>query len=228
MAMMLLIPFAYELRSRTLSSVTTAIFLTAAATTLSRTAVLVGVPLILGVLSRKRERGTVFLLVCGLVLAGVVVTIRTDAFAAESIKTAWVDRLNGRDAVDNADVRQAAAQAVIDWVWSSPSPLTLIFGQGLNRGGELASGLGARADTIDNVYFTLLYEAGLLGLALFIGAYLQLLRATWRFKNDRCHWFAIVAWLGAGFAFVSIFYTTFSVLVVASIAMLTTRRAAND
>jgi hypothetical protein len=227
-AMMLLIPFTYELRSPILSSLATAACLTAAATTLSRTAALVGVPLLCGVLGKTRRRGAVLLLIGGLVWAGVVVTISTNALADDSIRAAWMARLNGREALENSDVRQAAARAVVDWVWTTPSPLTLIFGQGLSRGSELASHLGARMDTIDNVYLGLLYETGLLGLLLFVGSYLRLLQVTWCRKGDRLHWFAVIGWLGAGLAFVSIYYSTFNFLIVASIAVLTARLRSED
>jgi hypothetical protein len=222
-AMMLLIPFAYEVRSRMLSSVVIAACLTAAATTLSRTAVIIGLPLIFGVVSNSRPRAAVLVLIGGLVWAGLVVTITTNGFADDSITAAWTTRLSGREAVENSDLRQATAQAVISWAFATTSPVTLMFGEGLNRGGELASGIGLRSDTIDNVFLDLLYETGFVGLVLFVGSYLHLLLGTWRRNQVRFHWFALVAWLCAGVSFVSIFYSTFNFIIVASVATLTMR-----
>lgn len=97
--------------------------------------------------------------------------------------------------------------------------LTWIVG----RGYFSATSVGQRVlpwyTTVDNVYMTVLYERGLLGLALFVGAGLTFLSRTRHAATATLHWYAPLVLALAGFSFSWDAYSTFNILAVGSMTI---------
>lgn len=97
--------------------------------------------------------------------------------------------------------------------------LTWIVG----RGYFAATSVGQRVlpwyTTVDNVYMTVVYERGLLGLALFVGAGLTFLSRTRHAATVTLHWYAPLVLALAGFSFSWDAYSTFNILAVGSMAI---------
>jgi hypothetical protein len=99
-------------------------------------------------------------------------------------------------------------------------PLTWIVG----RGSFTAPFIGMRIqpwyNTVDNVFLSVLYERGLLGLTLFVGAFLSFLIATRRTAMTTVHWYAPVTLALAGLSLCWDAYSMFNILVVGSMAIV--------
>ncbi|HYW45961.1 MAG TPA: O-antigen ligase family protein [Bryobacteraceae bacterium] len=98
----------------------------------------------------------------------------------------------------------------------------LLTGRGLKSSSDLTTAGGTSYnDTLDNVWLTIAYEAGIpaavLYLLLQISVLHQLRRFTWTI-----HWWGILAWCAAGASFVTIYYATANFLWVALVAWLWT------
>jgi hypothetical protein len=73
--------------------------------------------------------------------------------------------------------------------------------------------------TVDNVFLAALYEEGAIGLTLFVGAFAVFLVRTRPASTTTLHWYAPLALASAGAAFNWDAYSTFNILVVASMAL---------
>jgi hypothetical protein len=97
----------------------------------------------------------------------------------------------------------------------------------IGRGSFTAAFVGTRIqswyNTVDNVFLSVLYERGLLGLVLFTGAFVSLLIATRRVARETLHWFAPVALAVAGLSFCWDAYSMFNILAVGSMAITMAR-----
>jgi hypothetical protein len=100
---------------------------------------------------------------------------------------------------------------------------TWIFG----RGGLTASLVGMRLkpwyNTVDNVFASVLYERGLAGLVLFVGAFGSIVYGTRRAASTSIHWYAPLALAVAGLSFCWDAYSTFNILAVGSMALVVTQ-----
>ena len=97
--------------------------------------------------------------------------------------------------------------------------LTWIVGRGYFAATSVGQRVLSWYTTVDNVYMTVLYERGLLGLALFVGAGLTFLGRTRHAATVTLHWYAPLVLGLAGFSFSWDGYSTFNVLAVGSMAI---------
>lgn len=97
--------------------------------------------------------------------------------------------------------------------------LTWIAGRGYFTAASVGQRVLPWYTTVDNVYLTVLYERGLLGLVLFVGAFLTFLIRTRHASTLTLHWFAPLVLALAGFSFTWDAYSTFNILVVGSMAI---------
>jgi hypothetical protein len=106
----------------------------------------------------------------------------------------------------------------IQWAignFKSNGLLHAIFGQGTGMSvqnitkslGRL-SGFSTDVRSIDNVFFTLLYDNGLLGLGAYIFAFIAPLFTTYKKYSDKYLWWAILSFLLAGISTDTYFYST--------------------
>jgi glycosyltransferase involved in cell wall biosynthesis/O-antigen ligase len=98
-------------------------------------------------------------------------------------------------------------------------PLTWIFGRGAFSVAAVGKRIRPWYNTVDNVYLSVLYERGLAGLILFVGAFISFLFVTRRASAITVHWFAPVTLMVAGFSFCWDAYSMFNILVVGSMAL---------
>jgi hypothetical protein len=93
----------------------------------------------------------------------------------------------------------------------------------IGRGALTAPAVGMRIrpwyNTVDNVFLSTLYERGLLGLALFVGAFMTFLVVARHVASITLHWFAPIALAVAGVSFEWDAYSTFNILAVGSMAI---------
>jgi hypothetical protein len=117
-------------------------------------------------------------------------------------------------------LRQQAASEATREMTDEWDALTWVFG----RGTFTVSAVGIRIqpwyNTVDNVFVSVLYERGLIGLALFVGAFLSILVIARRAATMTVHWFAPVALAAAGFSFCWDAYSVFNILVVGSMTIV--------
>jgi O-antigen ligase len=88
-----------------------------------------------------------------------------------------VDRFNQGD-VTSANGRLPLWQAGIQEVMSS-SPLQLLFGHGMNYSLQVTSRVVGKLYSMHNTYLQMLLEFGILGLSLFVGLHIAVLRVLW-------------------------------------------------
>ena len=98
-------------------------------------------------------------------------------------------------------------------------PLTWLVGRGYFTAASVGEKVHPSYNTVDNVFLGVLYERGLSGLALFVGAFLTLLVRTRHAATVTVHWYAVIALGGAGIAFCWDAYSTFNILAVGSMAL---------
>jgi hypothetical protein len=98
-------------------------------------------------------------------------------------------------------------------------PLTWLVGEGYFTAASVGERVQAGYNTVDNVFVGVLYERGLLGLALFGGAFLTFLVRTRHAATVTMHWYAVIALGGAGIGFCWDAYSTFNILPVGSMAL---------
>ena len=97
--------------------------------------------------------------------------------------------------------------------------LTWVFGRGTFTVASVGKRLRPWYNTVDNVYLSVLYERGLLGLLLFVSAFISVLLVTRRVAAITLHWFAPVTLMVAGFSFCWDGYSMFNILPVGSMAV---------
>ena len=98
-------------------------------------------------------------------------------------------------------------------------PLTWMFGRGYFAAAAVGEKVSVGYNTVDNVFLSVLYERGLSGLALFVGAFVTFLYRTRRVATTTLHWYAPVVLGAAGVAFCWDAYSTFNILAVGSMAV---------
>lgn len=121
-------------------------------------------------------------------------------------------------------VRQSVAQVAIEEISERFTPFELLTGRGTRSAAEAIGGAHGPTSTFDNTYLTLLYEQGLLGLALFVLPFIYVLFSTRSALWIRYFWWGLAIALITGFAFNFENYTTFNCLTAAAIAYLIARK----
>jgi hypothetical protein len=136
-----------------------------------------------------------------------------------------------RNVVSRADVsaalgvnlRQQAVVEVVQEMAHEWGPMTWIVGRGSFTAPLVGTRIRSWYNTVDNVFLSVVYERGLSGLALFIGAFLAVLIATRRAARETLHWFAPLALAVAGLSFCWDAYSMFNILAVGSMVITLAR-----
>jgi len=217
-AMVLTIPFAMELRNPVIRYGVTLLLLAVSILAVTTTAVLMILILTVGYLitTKKFMQKTAMVALAGIVFVFLVAPNLVSRFG----DTIFVRLIAGDPT--NIDARTYLLGVAWDQFIDEPSLTTMLFGFGLksttgeNYGSIFASGLG----TIDNTYATLLIETGLLGIGVYLTLCISILVGFRRYMLRSLHWWAVLSLLAAGIAFTTIYYATFNLVWVASVATL--------
>jgi len=100
--------------------------------------------------------------------------------------------------------------------WGVPAWL---IGEGYGSAAAVGQKVLAWYTTVDNEYLTQLLEHGLIGLTLFVAAFVTFMIRSRRAARATLHWYAPLALALAGFSFSWGTYSTFNILVVGSMAL---------
>ncbi len=220
--MVLAVPFAFDLRTRWLRWGLTGLFALALALTIARVGYLMLAVMALGALLGG-GRAARAVLTAGAVGA-VAIVLAATVFASNPAVERIGDRFFGGGAeasAGNVRFRQQAIQGVFERTTKDGRFDILVWGEGIRAGDRIGQTLAASVTTIDNAYVTLFYEAGLAGTLAFVGVHAFHLRRLWgRYGPARLYWFAAVAGLAGGIAFVSIYSSVANFPFVAILAVL--------
>ncbi len=109
-----------------------------------------------------------------ILLLGVVASVVVAGLPGSDM---LVDRFNQGD-VTSANGRLPLWQAGIQEIMSS-SPLELLFGHGMNYSLTVTSRVVGKLYSMHNTYLQMLLEFGLVGISLFVGLHISVLRILW-------------------------------------------------
>ncbi len=118
--------------------------------------------------------------------------------------------------------RQDALTEGIREITSEWGALTWLTGRGQFTSALVSEKVYSGYNTVDNVFFGVLYEQGLVGLTLFMVAFVMFLIQTRRVRKTTLHWYVPIALLAAGVSFNWDAYSTFNILAVGSMAITAT------
>ena len=225
-AMALLVPYVLSIRSVVLRGVLLSVILVAAALTGSRTVLLAMLVFVVGAIVVYRWR-TLWVVPWVFVVAAFGVQVLGGWGAAVSDprvrylagRVGIGDDASSQYAAGNIALRKEALVHGFREVSTQWGPVTWLVGKGQFASAELGQEVSATFNTVDNAFFGILYEKGLVGLAFFLWAFLAHLRVTRGTARSTLHWYAPVALLATGFSFSFDAYSTFNILAVCSMAI---------
>jgi hypothetical protein len=225
--MVLVIPYAFDLKHTTQRTLALFVVLLAAGLSGSRT-VLVATFFGVGAVAVYRWRTLWVLPAAGVGLVFLAASLGGVSTVGGDSRVDFLLQRAGLKPESNASVSAAAfginlrREVLVEGLremsdeWGG---LTWIVG----RGYFAAMSVGQRVlpwyTTVDNVYMTVLYERGLLGLVLFLGAGLTFLIRTRHAATVTLHWYSPLVLALAGFSFTWDAYSTFNILVIGSMAI---------
>lgn len=122
-------------------------------------------------------------------------------------------------AVLGVSLRRAVVLETLREMKSEWGAATWVLGRGTYTAGSVGQRIQPWYNTVDNVFLNAAYERGLVGLLLFVGAFLYFLILTRHVAATTLHWFAPIALAVAGVSFVWDAFSMFNILVVASMAV---------
>jgi len=225
-AMVLLVPYVFTLRSVWVRVVILSLTLVAAALTGSRTVLLVLFVFMVGAVVVYRWRTLWMVPVLAVVVAigvwqlggwDVAVSDPQVRFLAGRIGVG--DEASSQDAASSIDFRREVLAHGVSGVTTQWGPATWLFGKGQFTAAELGEAVSVGYNTVDNAFFGVLYEKGVVGLFLFVWAFIAHLRATRVAARTSLHWYAPLALLAVGVSFDFDAYSTFNILAVGSMAI---------
>ena len=228
MAMMLLVPYALDVRRVWMRVAIMTALAVAAALTGSRTVLLVGLIFLAGAVRVYRWR-----VLWGVALFTVGMAVAVGLFGGLNAVTgdprlrflgARLGLVEGQSTVYaqvNTAYRREALRQGLREIMSDWSPVTWAMGRGQLTAASVGEKVAMRYNTVDNVFFGVFYEKGFVGLVLFLMAFGVLLRQTWCAERRTMHWYAPLALLVSGVAFSFDAYSTFNILAVGSMAIAT-------
>lgn len=222
-AMLLLLPFVGELRSRPLRIVITIALVAAALLTVSRSVLLMLAVLSIGFAVVQRRKIMLWFAVLTIIVGIGIATLGSNSLTQDPRAQLWLVRVG---LVQTAETRYAEQNVsgrseMLDLVYQSTveaSPFTLLFGHGMRSGEDISETLNL--NTLDNTYATLLYEGGLLELLIFLYIFAEVLYRNRVRAHDSLHWYNVISLLAVGVTFVFYSYSTFNFIIVASIVLL--------
>ncbi len=212
----ILLPLAFvmEIPSRLWRLLLVLLLSFAAFLTLSKTIVLIGIPIAFFLMYRSKTARWIGAVVCGL----VVVLLISKSLALDELElvTRWTSRLNNTE----SNTISFRVEAALSGLTVEKDIAPTLFGHGLMSSYHLASKIDVTMMTLDNTFVSIFYDAGLIGLFCYLAGFGMMLWDTRHFAGRSAHWVIIVGLLCTGFAFDNYFYYTFNFSAAASIASL--------
>jgi hypothetical protein len=214
-ALTLAIPFVLDLKSK-IKYIIIALIIAASLLTATRTILLIWAAYLLGlVILSGTKRSMLFFIFPMMALL---------FFALPSDITGIISRpitnYLTRDQLGNVQIRQMLFGSSLTYFLGQQDLIIVLLGEGLKSGSLLAYAVGG-VSTLDNVYMTVLVETGLIGFCAFA---ICCIAAVFLYPGKKAsmimHWASILGWLLAGLSFVTIYYATFNLIWVASVALL--------
>jgi hypothetical protein len=224
--MVLVIPYALDLRRWWSRVVVVLLVLLAAGLSGSRTAA-VGVAFVVGGMAVYRRRW--LRAVPAACLAGVVLVVALGGVAAsdEPSRLGFILERTGLGPGAGAIASAASlgitlrAEVLLEGlreIWDEWGLATWLVGRGYFSSAEVGQRFYSYYFAVDNVYLSVLYERGLLGWLVFVGAYASFMIQSRAASRLTVHWYAPAVMALAGFSFSWDGYSTFNILVVGSMA----------
>jgi len=222
--MVLAFPFALEIRYRLLRILMVGILLIVTVFAVSTTTAMMWLVLLSGlflVSGRKTRFKFLIAAVAVIVIALLISRFLKDAMG--SLVSGWSREFAVGEQANEQLINIQIRLDLFLWVFTrfTYDPVSLLFGHGLKSAILTVQtlGLGSLA-TLDNTYTTIFFESGALGLMAFLAVGSNVLVGhRWAIRKN-LHWYSILSLLVAGFAFTTIYYATFNLIWVASVATL--------
>lgn len=162
--------------------------------------------------------------------AGAPAPTSSGTTASEATGMAAVNKLSDEERAEVAAalgvslrqqvVIEAAREMTQEW-----GPGTWLMGRGSLTSYRLGMRILPWYNSVDNVFICALYERGLIGFALFTGAFLAFLVATRQAATSTVHWYVPLVLAVTGLSFCWEAYSMFNILAVASMAVAASRAA---
>ena len=226
--MVLVVPYIFDVRGKALRIVAVVAVTVAAGLTGSRT-IAVGLVFGLGAIAVYWWR-----MIRAVAVTAIAVAVVSVVFASALAGLLDNDRFDfllqraglrpeANEAVSaaafNLELRREALAAGLHEVNENWGVSAWLIGQGYGSAASVGQKVLAWYTTVDNVYLTQLLEHGLIGLTLFVAAFLTFMIRTVRAARATLHWYAPLALALAGLSFSWGTYSTFNILVVGSMAL---------
>ena len=215
-ALLLIAPLCMLARTP-LNLIAVSLCIVAATMTMSRTGVLIAaVYAAVFLIHRFRAslaRGT-------LAVAALAVVLAAGTIAFSSSEADFVRRLSGDDstAIDNLTIRWDAARSILATATEEQSPAAILTGNGLRASSDYTSARMGGYDTLDNAWLTIFFDTGLLGIGLFSASIASILAVP---STAPVALKAVtLAFVAAGFSFVSVYYSTCNFPAVLALAAI--------
>lgn len=221
-AMILCIPFALDLKRPFYRYGLVLLLLAAIGFAVSTTALVFLCIILIGVYATSKKK--TYLLVKLFVFSAVVLILLYGTSKSVGMVNLWKAEFDFVDSSNpqylNIVIRYNLFKWAIDAFSKGDFP-SLLFGYGLKSSITEVSKLGiGDINTLDNTFSALLFESGLMGLGAFL---LMGVGILFRHRNgvkNSLHWYNVLGLVVAGFSFSTIFYSTFNLIWVASVATL--------
>ncbi len=227
-ALLLVVPFAMEIKSSLKKYLVVMLLILAFFFAVSTTALVMGVILFVGyyILSPHKLRFVQVGLLAALAVMLWMLFISPSSDGGESsIFSSWAAEFAFGEyenpQIRNIQIRRYLATRSLEIFWSDKSFTSVLFGHGLKSSIEAVSVLQLGSfNTFDNIYATLLFESGILGLGAYLLMGLNTLTSFRQRAKDNLHWYSVLGLFVAGISFTTIYYNTFNFVWVASVAAL--------
>lgn len=227
-AMALAIPYILSFRGTLVRVVAYSLVVVAAALTLSRTFLLGAAAFGIGamVIFRWRILWIVAVLAIGVGLGAGLLGGWTQALSDPRVRylearLGLVQGLEADVAAGNVRLRQAAIADGVRRVANDWGPIDWLMGEGQLSSSRLGEAVTPELRTVDNAFFGVFYEKGLIGAFAFVWAFLAVLRSSFRSAKKNLHWYSVFALFAIGMSFNFDAYSTFNILAVGSMAIAT-------
>ena len=209
-AVIMVIPFVLKLHNVFIKSIIIVSILLATFLTYSRSPWIVLFSMIFFSNYSKRK---LFVLVSSLILISGFLFFNP---IAQSTKDVIIEKVVYRDA-ENITIRSDLFQWALSIFFEKLDMVSITFGNGIKSSVKATYDLSSgQMNTIDNVYATVLYEYGIMGLFFYSVVLINVLRYGW---NNKDFYFASsVGFLLVGFSFTTIYYFTVNFVWVAIVA----------
>ncbi|MDR3691629.1 MAG: hypothetical protein P4L46_19780 [Fimbriimonas sp.] len=225
--MMVCIPYVFNVKSPILRVVFLAILAAGAAITVSRTIALGIIVFVIGLAVIYTRKFWICLGALCVLATGVFLSGAADKLLDDPIVMVWASRIGigssaGSEGSENVATRQEASKLAISKILDTWGPKEVVLGAGPGSSTEVGQEFRTGQDTIDNSTLTVLYERGFLGFILFYTAFFYILWQTRKQAKTSLHWYNLVALLAAGMSFDFEGNSTFNLLVMGSLAIVST------